>query len=265
MKVLLLCGMTLDGFQRSVIAPFLTTRRHSLVGCLVDTRAPRPLLERLKRNLRLGRGGYVAVMALRLLLRKRRQVEATATFFRGHGVSVIATSDPYGEQTTRTIGTLKPDVLVLIGGFGAIPSESPSIIKPPLLAAAPLGVLSYHQGDMRHYRGQPPGFWELYYGEQEMGITVQRLSEGLDCGEPIVERRLPIGRAETLRSLMRRAYGDSAAGMMLEAIERLEAPDFVPETIDSYGPVFTLPNLRQWLLAQLKVSSRVVRARLRGH
>lgn len=39
-------------------------------------------------------------------------------------------------------------------------------------------MLSYHHGDMRRYRGQPPGFWELYNGEREIGVTVQRLAAG---------------------------------------------------------------------------------------
>jgi methionyl-tRNA formyltransferase len=74
---------------------------------------------------------------------------------------------------------LRPDLLLLIGGFG--------IIKAPLLDLAPQGVLSYHHGDMREYRGQPPAFWELYNGEKPNRVTVQRLSPGIDCGQPIVE------------------------------------------------------------------------------
>ena len=35
----------------------------------------------------------------------------------------------------------------------------------------------------------PPAFWELYNGEKEMGLTVQKLSVNLDSGSPLVEKK----------------------------------------------------------------------------
>jgi hypothetical protein len=60
------------------------------------------------------------------------------------------------------------------------------------------------------YRGQPPAPWEIYNREAEMGVTVQRLNEQLDAGEPFAEKRIPIEPGDTVRSLPTRAYGDTA-------------------------------------------------------
>jgi methionyl-tRNA formyltransferase len=81
----------------------------------------------------------------------------------------------------ENIRKFKPDILLLIDGFG--------IIKEPLLKITPLGVLSYHHGNMQKYRGEPPAFLELYNNENEMGITVQILSSGLEVVSQLMKRR----------------------------------------------------------------------------
>ena len=97
-----------------------------------------------------------------------------------------------------------------------------------------------------------------------MGVTVQRLNKGLDAGEPIVERRIPIKPGDTVRSLRTRAYAGTA-DMMIEAVDQLASPAFSPEPIQSLGAVYTLPNLRQWLALNAKVGARVIRTRLSGN
>jgi methionyl-tRNA formyltransferase len=194
----------------------------------------------------------VLVMALNPLRRRRAAAMDTAAFFGRLSVPIIRSEDPYRGETLQAIRDLRPEVLLLIGGFG--------ILKAPLLSLAPEGVLSYHHGDMREYRGQPPAFWELYNGEREIGVTVQRLSEGIDCGEPIVERSFPIRNRDTLRSLSNRIFTGST-DLMLEAVRRLEDPVFRPETITRLGRLYTLPNLRQWFMFHARVGWRVLAAR----
>ena len=79
----------------------------------------------------------------------------------------------------EAIARRTPDVLLRIGGFG--------IVKEPLLSLCRAGVLSYHHGDMRRYRGQPPAFWELYHGERSIG-RIRR-----DAVEHVTRRTLEDG------------------------------------------------------------------------
>ena len=72
--------------------------------------------------------------------------------------------------------------MINISGFGRL-------IKKSTFEHSQAWSLSFHHGDMRKYRGQPAGFWELFNNEKEMMITVQILSEKLDAGIPIVEKR----------------------------------------------------------------------------
>ncbi len=244
MRVVFLCAQMLNEFQARVIGPFLGSREHEVAGCVIDRRKPKPLLTKLVANLRRGRGGYVLVMAARRALGGSEAVEGTREFFARRGLSVVEVEDIDAEETVTRIRRLGPDILILVGGFG--------IVRRPLLDAPSLGVLSYHHGDLRAYRGQPPALWELYNGEKEMGITVQKLSAGLDRGAPVVEKRVPIAYGETLASLERKIFAESA-GMMFEAARILSTPGFAAKPLERYGRLYTLPNLRQWVTLHLKV------------
>ena len=256
MDVVVLCSRSLDEFQHAVIDTFLSAGgTHRIVGCVIDSRPVPSLWQRTSENLARGRGGYVLVMALNRLRYSRAPATDTSALFERLSVPVVRTEHPYSEETLQAIRDLRPEVIVLIGGFG--------ILKRPLLDLAPHGVLSYHHGDMREYRGQPPAFWELYNGEQRIGVTVQRLSPGIDCGQPILERRFQIRSSDTLRSLTQTIFAGST-DMMLAAVQRLEDSSFRAESLVSVGRLYTLPNLRQWFVFQARVGRRILAARLRA-
>jgi hypothetical protein len=67
------------------------------------------------------------------------------------GIPFLIANDPYSTSTVNKIREKGLDVLLFISGFG--------IIKELLLNSKPLGILSYHHGDVRRYRGQPSAFW----------------------------------------------------------------------------------------------------------
>lgn len=56
------------------------------------------------------------------------------------------------------------------------------ILKGEILKAARFGIWSFHHGDEREYRGQPPAFWEMFDGRPTVGAILQVLSERLDAG-----------------------------------------------------------------------------------
>lgn len=247
MKIAILCGIGLDSFQQKVLQPIMDDPTIDIVGALVDCR-PRPSLKkRFLKNLKRGRGGYMIVMLFKSHFAKKQPSVSSREFFSSHGIDYTETQHPYTEETAQTLHALQPEAMVMLGGFG--------IVKEPLLSLAPNGILSYHHGDMRKYRGQPVGFWELYHNEKAMGVTVQRLSAGIDKGTPIVEMSISIKKDDTVSTLSERAF-DCSTAMMHEALQKIQNPEFSPTSIEKYGPIYTLPNLRQYLLLQLKLIFR---------
>jgi methionyl-tRNA formyltransferase len=98
----------------------------------------------------------------------------------------------------------------------------------------------------------PPALWELYNHEKEMGVTVQVLAPGLDCGLPVVEKTIEILPKDDLASLRKRAFKESEP-MLVDALRKLSNPGFKPQKIEKLGKVYTLPNLRQWIALNFKI------------
>jgi folate-dependent phosphoribosylglycinamide formyltransferase PurN len=250
MRIGLLTSDSLSEFRLNTLKPIIEDDSFSIEVAIIDSRPTKSLVQKLKKNIRLGRGGYILIMALQSILSKKEISENTRTFCANNGIAVIETKEPYSGDAIDNIKKFNLDVLLLIGGFG--------IIKEPLLIITPLGVLSYHHGNMREYRGMPPALWELYNNEKEMGVTVQVLAPGLDCGTPIIEKSIEIQPKDSLKSLKNRAFKESE-DMMYDALRKLSSPDFKPNKIERLGKVYTLPNLRQWIILNIKILWRKMR------
>jgi methionyl-tRNA formyltransferase len=247
MKVGLLAAPDLTRFRMRTLDPILKDPEFTISLAVIDDRPPASARTRLKNNLKRGRGGYVFVMAIKRAFAKREQVVDTERWCRENGIEIWRTQKPYEETTLEKIREYELDALLLVGGYG--------IVRKPLLEVTPIGVISYHHGDMRTFRGMPPALWELYFGSTEMGVTVQILSPGIDAGIPIVERRIPIDRKDNVAELEERALRLSEP-MLYNALLQLADPSFVKEPLTELGPVYTLPNLQQWLRLQWRIRLR---------
>ncbi len=247
MKLFLLVGPELDDYWLETLDPVLRSPQVEVVGACIDAQEPEPLLRRTRAELRKGRGGFVIVMAFRNLTRRGAH-RSTADYLRENGVDVLETVDLYAQDTIAYIRSRDPDCLFR-NAFG--------LIREPVLSLAPKGVISYHHGDIRHYRGQPVAFWEIHNGEREMGVTVQILCDKLDAGKIVVERSVPVRATDSWRALERRAYALSSS-MALAACLLLADPSFTPSSLpeSELGALYTLPNLKQWLVAQWRVTLR---------
>jgi folate-dependent phosphoribosylglycinamide formyltransferase PurN len=109
----------------------------------------------------------------------------------------------------------------------------------PVLEKLEYGVLSYHHGDIREYRGQPMGFWEFIHGEREAGITVQILCEELDAGNVAALKRVCIDDLYTWQSVRSHLFEESH-DMLRLALENIESDDVMSP--ESLGKVYTHPK-----------------------
>jgi methionyl-tRNA formyltransferase len=93
-----------------------------------------------------------------------------------------------------TIAYYKPDLLISIAGN--------QIFKKNLINLAPKGCLNLHTALLPKYRGLMPTFWVLKNGEEETGVSVFFVDEGIDSGPILVQKRIPISRNESQRDLI---------------------------------------------------------------
>lgn len=128
--------------------------------------------------------------------------------------------------------------VVIRRGFG--------ILKGEILTAPEHGVLSFHHGDIRKYRGRPPAVWEWLNGEPVVGATLQQLTPELDGGRIIVEKHVDIRDADSWQEAKRRSFVASE-DMLATAVRRLQDPEFEPTTPDSLGELYTDPGALETL------------------
>lgn len=99
------------------------------------------------------------------------------------------------------------------------------ILPKDVLEAPRTGCLNVHASLLPKYRGAAPITWAIVRGEQETGVGLMRMEEGLDTGGVYAERRLPIDPDETAGelaerlsilagALVRDAIGDVVAGTL---------------------------------------------------
>lgn len=152
--------------------------------------------------------------------------------------TTVETSGEYGYEFSDTdVGVLQQEADVGVH-FGI------GILRGRVLEAPKWGVVGFHHGDIRDYRGGPPGFWEFVHGSSKTGVTVQRFTETLDGGEILALEEVPIDDASTWREVRER-QGTVAEQMLAQAIENLCDPGFKPESPDKLGPVYSTGQ-RNW-------------------
>jgi len=133
---------------------------------------------------------------------------------------------------TQTVDRISEDSDVAIRfGFG--------FLVGPILSELQYGVLSYHHGDLREYRGQPMGFWEFIHGENKVGITVQQLSNKLDAGKIVTIKSIPINDLYTWEAIKHRLLIESE-DMLADAIQSIQNNEVVEP--DKIGKLYTLPS-----------------------
>lgn len=118
------------------------------------------------------------------------------------------------------------------------------ILSGEILNATRYGVLSFHHGNIREYRGGPPGFWEFLHRRDEAGTTLQRLTETLDAGEIIIEKQVDISDA-TSWGMVCESLNSASTDMLVTAVERITDSSFQPTqlTDDEIGAVYASSDL----------------------
>ena len=67
-----------------------------------------------------------------------------------------------------------------------------NIIKESVFSIPKRGSINLHQGLAPFYRGGPTVFWELFNGENEVGITVHYVAAKVDTGDIILQKTVPL-------------------------------------------------------------------------
>jgi methionyl-tRNA formyltransferase len=146
-------------------------------------------------------------------------------------IPVLQPEKARGPDFLEAIKSLTPDLSVVVG-YG-------QILRPDVLAAAPLGSINVHASLLPELRGAAPVNWAIIRGYTETGVSIMRMAERMDAGPILLQINEPIAADERASDLWTR-LSEIGAAALVEALALLEAGMQVEreqdETRATYAP-----------------------------
>ena len=96
------------------------------------------------------------------------------------------------------------------------------IFRSKLLDLPRLKAINCHAGKLPFYRGRNVLNWVLINGENEFGITVHYMDEGIDTGDIILQRIFEITETDNYAKLLVKAYKECGA-ILYDSIKLVQA------------------------------------------
>ncbi len=132
----------------------------------------------------------------------------------------IKTNEAFRTQ----LAAINPDAIIVVG-YGRI-------IPQWMIDLPRFGNLNLHASLLPKYRGAAPIQWAIANGEKVTGVTTMRIDAGLDTGDILLQREIPIAPDDTAETLGPK-LATIGADLMLETLRGLGLGTLRPTPQDS--------------------------------
>jgi folate-dependent phosphoribosylglycinamide formyltransferase PurN len=138
------------------------------------------------------------------------------TFCSRHHVPFFLVDDHNSESSKDILQALEADVLI---------TANTRIIKSHILNTPARAAINFHTSKLPQYAGLDSIFWALYHGENEIGVTIHYLKEGLDTGHILSQETIPVTAHDDIGSLTAKA-NEIGSQLVAATIDKFESGDF---------------------------------------
>ncbi len=139
------------------------------------------------------------------------------------------------EEFRQQLSALHPDAIIVVG-YGRI-------IPQWMIDLPRLGNLNLHASLLPKYRGAAPIQWAIAEGESVTGVTTMRIDAGLDTGDILMQRELPIAGEDDAET-MGPKLAAIGADLMIETLRRFDNGQIQP-TPQDHSKATLAPILRK--------------------
>ncbi|MGD0126049.1 MAG: methionyl-tRNA formyltransferase [Terriglobia bacterium] len=139
------------------------------------------------------------------------------------GLEVFQPTKLKDEVTVAFLSKFQPDFIVVVA-YG-------HIIPPWMIDLPKQGCINLHASLLPKYRGAAPIQWAIMRGESVTGVTTMKIDEGLDTGDILLRREVPIEASDTTETLSERLSGVGAE-LMAETLGKLSRGEIQPQPQD---------------------------------
>jgi methionyl-tRNA formyltransferase len=170
------------------------------------------------------------------------------------GLAVLQPEKVRDPAAIASLLDLQPDALI-VASYG-------QILPGALLRGPRLGGINVHASLLPRWRGASPVAAAILAGDEETGVAIMQMEEGLDTGPVFAVRTLPIGSGVTTPDLTA-DLARIGADLLVEVLAGLEDGSAVAEPQDdaeaTYAPRLTRADgVLDWaLLSAVEVDRRV--------
>jgi methionyl-tRNA formyltransferase len=188
---------------------------------------------------------------------KGRNLEVSAcpvkAYLGSRSIPVLSPAKINTPDSLAVIQGLRPDLLVVVA-YG-------QLLRPALLAVPPLGCINVHGSLLPRYRGAAPIQWAVANGDAVSGVTTMFMNEGMDTGDMILKREVPIDSADTGGSLHDKLAKVGAA-LLGETVELIRSGR-VPRVPQEESQATLAPKLKKadgkidWTLPAVTIHNHV--------
>ncbi len=155
--------------------------------------------------------------------RRGRRVEASPVkvVALAHDLPVLQPPNLRQPEVVTKLSALAPDVIVVAAYGQILPAE--------VLAIPPQGCLNVHASLLPKYRGAAPIAAAILAGEEETGVTIMLMDEGMDTGPILSQAACSISPQDT-RGSLRAGLARLGADLLVDTLPRwLAAGDMANE------------------------------------
>ena len=140
-----------------------------------------------------------------------------------HGLTVYQPKTLRDSEAYDIIKEIAPDCIVVAAYGKILPKE--------ILDLPPYGCINVHGSLLPKYRGSAPIQWSVINGDRETGVTIMQMAEGVDTGDMLYQKAIPIDLDDTAESMFNK-LSDLGGEMIVEALEKLEKGELTAEKQD---------------------------------
>lgn len=137
----------------------------------------------------------------------------------------------YGIPVLQPVKVREPGEVARLAAFGAdifVVAAFGQLLPEEILCLPKFGCVNIHASLLPKYRGAAPIQWAILNGEKETGITIMQMDKGLDTGNILMTRAVPIEERETGASLFDK-LAETGAQLIVEALPKIEKGELKPQ------------------------------------
>ena len=149
-----------------------------------------------------------------------------------HGTTPLQPGKVKEEAFQEDIRGLQPELIVVVAYGQILPK---SILKTPKY-----GAVNVHASLLPQYRGAAPIVWAILKGEKVTGVTTMLMDEGMDTGDILLQKEIPIEDDETGETLQQR-LALLGAQLFMETLEKMKAGNIHPIPQDPSKATYAPP------------------------